>query len=146
MFNRILVAIDGSKNSYDALGAAITLTKQFNSKLFNSKLFLVSVVNTANLPVNVGVSYAPGLTHDLEEDAKTDLQKAEDLVKKAGLACQVELLNGEPRSELAHFPKDKTIDLIVMGKTGLNALERAFVGSVTRYVSEHSKTNVLMVD
>ncbi|CAJ1187940.1 Putative universal stress protein [Companilactobacillus paralimentarius] len=141
MFNRILVAIDGSKNSYDALRAAITLTKQFNSKLF-----LVSVVNTANLPVNVGVSYAPGLTHDLEEDAKTDLQKAEDLVKKAGLACQVELLNGEPRSELAHFPKDKTIDLIVMGKTGLNALERVFVGSVTRYVSEHSKTNVLMVD
>ncbi|HIY93856.1 universal stress protein [Companilactobacillus sp. HBUAS56275] len=141
MFNRILVAIDGSKNSYDALEAAMDLTKKFNSELY-----LVSVVNTANLPVSVGVSYVPGLTDELETGAKVDLQKAEEMVKGAGLACHVELLNGEPRSELANFPKDKEIDLIIMGKTGLNALERAFVGSVTRYVSEHSKTNVLIVN
>lgn len=140
MFNRILVAIDGSKNSYDGLNAAMILAKQFNSELY-----LVSVVNTANLPVNVGVSYAPGLTHDLEVGAKFDLQKAEDTVNKSGLSSHVKLLNGEPRCELISFTKDNRIDLIVMGKTGVNALERAFVGSVTRYISEHSRTNVLIV-
>ena len=74
MFNRIQVAIDGSESSYKALNSAIELAKKFNSKLY-----LVSVVNTANLPMNVGVSYAPGLINDLENGAKMDLAKGKDI-------------------------------------------------------------------
>jgi len=140
MFEKILVAIDGSKNSYDALDTAMDLVKKYQAKLY-----LVSVVNTANMPMNVGVSYAPGLIHDLEDDAKTVLNKAKGIVKSAGLTCDAELLNGEPRDELLEFPKQNKIDLIVVGKTGTHALERFFLGSVTRYVSEHSKINVLIV-
>jgi len=35
--------------------------------------------------------------------------------------------------------------LIVMGATGLNAVERALVGSTTSYVVNHAKCNVLVV-
>jgi Universal stress protein UspA and related nucleotide-binding proteins len=65
MFKKILVAIDGSKSSFNALDSAVTLAKQFNSELY-----LVSVVNTVNLPTNVGVSYVPGLTKDLRDSSK----------------------------------------------------------------------------
>ena len=140
MFKNILVAIDGSKNSYDALETAIDLVKKFQGKLY-----LVSVVNTVNLPMNVGVSFAPGLIHDLEIDAKKVLDKAQKIVADADLTCKVKLLSGEPRDELLEFPKNNSIDLIVMGKTGKHALERFFLGSVTRYVSEHTKVDVLIV-
>lgn len=140
MYKKILVAIDGSQSAYNALNAAIDLAKQFGSELY-----LVSVVNTANLPMNVGVSYAPGLTKDLQESAKKDLKKAVDLVKETGLTYQVQLLDGEPREQLTRFPKENDIDLIVMGKTGTSAFTRVFVGSVTRYVSEHSDINILIV-
>jgi len=140
MYEKILVAIDGSQSAYNALKSAIDLAKQFNSELY-----LVSVVNTDNLPLNVGVSYAPGLVSDLEHNANRDLDKARDIVKEAGLTCHVNLLNGEPREQLIKFPKDNQIDLIVMGKTGTSPFTRVFVGSVTRYVSEHSQINILIV-
>lgn len=140
MYKKILVAIDGSKSAYNALDSAISLAKQFDSELY-----LVSVVNTANLPINVGVSYAPGLTKDLEDSANKDLKKASDIVEQSGLSCHVELLNGEPREQLVRYPKENDIDLIVMGKTGTSSFTRVFVGSVTRYVSEHSDINILIV-
>ncbi|KRO00852.1 universal stress protein [Companilactobacillus kimchiensis] len=140
MYKKILVAIDGSKSAYNALDSAVDLAKQFNSEIY-----LVSVVNTANLPMNVGVSYAPGLTRDLEDSAEKDLQKASEIVKKAGLSSTVKLLNGEPREQLTRFPEENGIDLIVMGKTGTSAFTRVFVGSVTRYVSEHTSINILIV-
>jgi Universal stress protein UspA and related nucleotide-binding proteins len=61
------------------------------------------------------------------------------------LTYQTELLDGEPREELTIFPQENGIDLIVMGKTGTNALTRVLVGSVTRFVSEHSDINMLIV-
>lgn len=140
MFKNILVAIDGSKNSYDALKLAIEIAKKFHSKIY-----IVAVINTANLPANVGVSYAPGLTHDLEIDAYKDLEFTEDLVKSSGIAYEQQLLNGEPRFELVDFAKNNQVDLIVMGKTGVSALQRILLGSVTRYVSEHSDKNILIV-
>jgi Universal stress protein UspA and related nucleotide-binding proteins len=140
MFKKILVAIDGSKSSFNALDSAVTLAKQFNSELY-----LVSVVNTVNLPTNVGVSYVPGLTKDLRDSSKRELDKAAQIVSKTGLTYRTELLDGEPREELTIFPQENGIDLIVMGKTGTNALTRVLVGSVTRFVSEHSDINMLIV-
>ncbi|MCV3762677.1 universal stress protein [Companilactobacillus farciminis] len=140
MYKKILVAIDGSQSSYNALDAAIDMAKQFKSALY-----LVSVVNTTNLPMNVGVSYAPGLVNDLKANAQKDLDKAADIVKQAGISPYVQLLDGEPREQLTRFPKENGIDLIVMGKTGTNSFTRVFVGSVTRYVSEHSNINILIV-
>ncbi|MQS75163.1 universal stress protein [Companilactobacillus halodurans] len=99
MYEKILVAIDGSQSSYNALNSAISLAKHFQSELY-----LVSVVNTANLPMNVGVSFAPGLTKDLEDGARHDLKKAEDIVKESKLDYHVSLLNGEPREQLTKYP------------------------------------------
>lgn len=140
MYKKILVAIDGSQSAYNALNAAIDLAEHFDAELY-----LVSVVNTANLPINVGVSYAPGLTKDLQAAAQRDLKKAADLVSAANLEAKVQLLEGEPRERLVDFPKENGIDLIVMGKTGTSPFTRVFVGSVTRYVSEHTDINLLIV-
>ena len=140
MYKKILVAIDGSQSAYNALNSAIDLAKQFDSELY-----LVSVVNTANLPANVGVSYAPGLVDDLKDSSQNDLNKANEIVEKAGLTATVKLLDGEPREQLTRFPKENDIDLIVMGKTGTSPFTRVFVGSVTRYVSEHSNISILLV-
>lgn len=140
MFKNILIAMDGSDNSYDALGEALVLATKFQSKLF-----LVSVVNIANLPTNVGVSYVPELERDLKKDSKKILSNSQDIVKANGLTCNAAILSGDPRDELIDFAKNKQIDLIIMGKSGVHALERFFAGSVTRYISEHSDRSVLIV-
>lgn len=140
MFKKILVAIDGSNNSYDALNEALELSKQSKAKIY-----VVSVINVYVLPTNVGVSYAPKLEENIADDMHTDLTKAQQIVKDSGQDYEADLLSGEPREEIINFAKEKQIDLIVIGKSGTHALERLFTGSVTRYISEHSKTSILIV-
>lgn len=141
MFKKILVAIDGSNNSYDALKKALELVKALDAKLY-----LVSVVSTANLPINVGVSYAPNLERDLTKDARKDLELAQSMVKDSGQEYETFLLSGDPRDELIDISKEEHMDLVILGKSGVHALERVLTGSVTRYVSEHAGTSVLIVE
>lgn len=42
------------------------------------------------------------------------------------------------------FPKKHDIDLIVVGATGLNAVERLLIGSVTEYVTRTANCDVLV--
>ena len=47
---------------------------------------------------------------------------------------------------IAHdFAEDHNIDLIVMGATGLSAVERMVVGSVTQYATRNADADVLVV-
>ena len=56
------------------------------------------------------------------------------------------ILYGYPKTLIANFNESKEkIDLIVMGATGLNAVERVLVGSTTSYVVTHAPCNVLVV-
>ena len=43
------------------------------------------------------------------------------------------------------FIKDHHNDLIIMGATGMNAVERMLMGSVTAYVNQHALSDVLIV-
>lgn len=43
------------------------------------------------------------------------------------------------------IPQDKAVDLIILGATGLNAVERLFIGSVSEYVTRNALCDVLIV-
>ena len=53
---------------------------------------------------------------------------------------------GAPKSLIAReVPEKKDIDLIMIGATGLNAVERLLIGSVTEYVTRTAVCDVLVV-
>ena len=53
---------------------------------------------------------------------------------------------GSPKVHISkNIPKDYQIDLIMMGATGLNAVERLFIGSVSEYVIRNASCDVLVV-
>ena len=43
------------------------------------------------------------------------------------------------------FIKDHHNDLIIMGATGMNVVERMLMGSVTAYVNQHALSDVLII-
>ncbi|MGO3608506.1 MAG: universal stress protein, partial [Enterococcus sp.] len=43
------------------------------------------------------------------------------------------------------IPENNDIDLIMLGATGLNAVERLFIGSVSEYVIRNAACDVLIV-
>ena len=53
---------------------------------------------------------------------------------------------GSPKVIVAkQIPESENIDLIMLGATGLNAVERIFVGSVSEYVIRHARCDVMVV-
>jgi len=62
-----------------------------------------------------------------------------------GLELKVEFRIGKDYLEILNFTRENQIDLIVMGRQGHNALQKAFFGNVTEKVVRKADSVVLVV-
>ncbi|GAJ25548.1 universal stress protein family [Liquorilactobacillus sucicola DSM 21376 = JCM 15457] len=139
-YKRILVGLDGSKQADLAFAAATDL-----ARVFSAKLYLLWVVNRdrgMDLSFRVSDDFYQDQARKAEEDIKKYVNKAE----KSGTDVTGTVIIGNTKTILAtSFPQENDIDLIVLGDTGLNALEKVVVGSHTSYVLRNSNCAVLVV-
>ncbi|MDR2833163.1 MAG: universal stress protein [Streptococcaceae bacterium] len=139
-YKTILVAIDGS----DA--AEIAFKKAVNVAMRNeAKLLLAHVID---LRAFQSVASFDGiLAEQAEELAKKTLDEYVDKANVAGLTNLDTVIEyGSPKAIIAkELPEKYEVDLIMLGATGLNAIERLLVGSVSEYVIRHSPCDVLIV-
>lgn len=144
-YRKILVGIDGSKQSDMAFQKAIEVAKQNNAKLY-----LLSVINGERYPTT-GPSGYGFVSHSIYDSAVETMQgRLSDYKKKANefgvsdVETTVEI--GNAKVELAErFPKENGIDLIVMGATGLNVVGRLIVGSTAAYTIREAPCDVTVV-
>jgi len=138
---RILVGVDGSKESRDAAKLAADLARATGSSL---------VIASAIAPV-VPVGVAPELVAR-EEAAKAEEQEAakilvKDVAAAVGAGIQVETLvaAGSPAIALADLARSGEVELVVVGHRGRNAVARALLGSVADRLVQISPKPVLVV-
>lgn len=145
MYERILVSLDGSDNAYFALEHAIEL-----AKVFDSQLFLLNVIDTNRFGVyspDVFTSAAPDMMSFDEAQSKKLLEQAQERVEAHQLRAEIIRQTGVPKVAIAvDVPKAQNIDLIVIGRSGTNAISRLFLGSTTAYVVRNTEANVTVVN
>ncbi|EHL96254.1 universal stress protein [Lentilactobacillus parafarraginis] len=143
MYEHILVPLDGSRNSKQALDEAIKLAKQFGSKLS-----LLTVINNTNFYYGTGAAGMPPSMYDDQKDmAQKILDDAKKDVEGQGVDYELSTDIGNPKNIIAHiYPDQHDIDLIVIGKSGVDALNRLLIGSTTAYVVRNATTKVLVVN
>ncbi len=141
-YKNILVAIDGSEKAEKAFMEAIAAAKRNQATLH---ILYVNEV-TGNYFGDFGF-LTPNLQEELDEVAEKQMNEHRNLAIEKGLTdIETYILYGYPKTLIANFNESKgPIDLIVMGATGLNAVERALVGSTTSYVVNHAPCNVLVI-
>lgn len=141
-YKNILVAIDGSEKAEKAFMEAIAAAKRNQATLH---ILYVNEV-TGNYFGDFGF-LTPNLQEELDEVAEKQMNEHRNLAIEKGLTdIETYILYGYPKTLIANFNESKEpIDLIVMGATGLNAVERALVGSTTSYVVNHAPCNVLVI-
>ena len=139
-YNSILVAVDGSAS------AEMAFKKAVNVALRNQgKLLLVHIID---LRAFQSVATFDGvLAEQAEELAKKTLNAYVNEATAMGLQnVETVIEYGSPKAIIAkELPEKHMVDLIMLGATGLNAIERLFVGSVSEYVIRHSPCDVLIV-
>ncbi len=87
------------------------------------------------------------MVEQVTETAKQTLDKYIDEAKQAGIKdVDYSIEYGAPKTVIARdLPQNLNIDLIMIGATGLNAVERLLIGSVTEYVTRTAVCDVLVV-
>ncbi|WP_057894141.1 universal stress protein [Lacticaseibacillus brantae] len=139
-YEHILVAIDGSYESELAFKKAIAVAKR-NS----AELYLIHIVDTRAFQ-NVS-SFDSAMVEQVTATAKKTMDDYVAQAKAAGLDnVNYSIEYGAPKTIIARdVPKAHNIDLIMIGATGLNAVERLLIGSVTEYVTRNALCDVLVV-
>jgi len=141
-FGRILVAIDGSPNSDDALDAAIDLAKQYGSDL---TILTVAPVVPVYLP-STGPYLPPTFTESDVDRYRTLVDDAVRRARDAGVTtvagvCGQGVVVDEILSHLETHPTD----LVVVGSRGLSAAKRLLIGSISAALVSHAPCPVLVV-
>jgi nucleotide-binding universal stress UspA family protein len=139
-YRNILVAIDGSKEADWAFKKGIEIAKRNDATLL-----LVHVIDIRTFALieaydTVIGDRAEKLAKDMLENY---LKEAED----AGLTkVQYEIDYGSPKIRIPRdLAKKHNVDLIICGATGLNVVERFFIGSVSEHITRYAACDVLVV-
>ena len=151
-FKKILVPIDGSKHSRKALLHAIGMAKRFNSKLY-----LITAVDTSDFPPGMLLSL---LKKDerLEKSIGQFMTAAKSVARKELLAdvaiCKSKgvvnayynVVAGRPVESILKFERGVHPDIIVIGSKGLHGMNQVkALGSVSRKISELAKCPVMII-
>lgn len=141
-YHRILVPMDGSKESEAALTRAIELILDAGDE---GILSILNVIDTRAFQ-NVA-SFDDTMVEAVSDETRKSLEKYKAQAIEAGVKNVDYLIEyGSPKSLIAKdVPNEVNADLIVIGATGLNAVERLVIGSVTEFVTRSAKVDVLVV-
>lgn len=138
-YKNILVAVDGSEQSYDALREAIETAQANDSQL---KILYVLNDKLANIPVHLDTMT---LYKSVQEHSDYVVDQVQGYLKDTEVSFEIVRLTGIPKREIINYSKENNIDLIVLGSTGLDAIDRFIIGSTTQYIVNHASCNVMVV-
>jgi len=137
--NKILVPLDGSKNSIRGLEMAISIARQFGATITGAYSLNISAHSEFR-----GIS---SVEESHNREIKKIMDDAKTLAAQNGIVFHQKLMRGDIGYniiKLAHDNKQK-FNLIVMGSRGRGAVKELFLGSVSNYVIHTSKIPVLLV-
>lgn len=142
MFKNILVCLDGSPHSDEALTVAIEL-----ASVNDGAIELITVAREPYAWI-VGAPMTPvpqfaDLRNLIEQEHKRVLNDAGAKVP-AGVAVSAALVFGDPAAEIVKQANGGDIDLVVMGARGLGGVKSALLGSVSQRVLHRSEVPVLI--
>jgi len=140
---KILLAVDGSKPSLDAVGLVIRSFGQLRDK---PEVELVTV----HLPVpklpRMGLAVGKDqLARYYAEEGEATLAAAKKKLDAAGIPYKARVLVGPIAETIVKQAGEAKCDLICMGSRGMSALGKALVGSVVTKVLHLAQLPLLIV-
>ena len=146
-YQRILIALDGSESSENAFTKAVKIAERNKGELIIAHVFDVNAYALGMID-NVGISALDATVIDIDRKRMEKMLEEHKLKAKEYNIEKVQAImaQGKPKIILAkEIPDEYHIDLIVVGQTGLNVVERWMMGSVSEYIIRNAPCDVLIV-
>ena len=152
MYKKILVALDGSEPSNNALEHAVNIATNFKAKLV-----LLAVVQRVMIPIfpdegfgGVPLSAAKDMAQYQEKMREIYQSVLDDAMiqlktEHPGLMVEAVLKEGRPSATIVDQAENDGVDLIVMGSRGIGGYTGWILGSTSRRVVDSCTKPVLIV-
>jgi len=146
MFNTIVVAVDGSDCSKNAVKAACQIAVPIDGRVI---IVHAPQAETTAFVVGGPAGYHELLTapshSELIEAGTKILDEATAIAKKNGCNVKTDLHVGDPVRQILKVVKDNKADLIVTGRRGLGSVASLFLGSTSQRIQHHATCACLTV-
>ena len=143
MFKKILVPVDGSPTSLQAVSRAVALAKAFDGTV--TAIYVIDPYPFTG----VGTDFAYGQDQYLNAaraEAGAAIEAANARLAAAGVAVETKVVESHAVWRGVLEAADAVgADLIVMGLHGRRGLEKLVLGSVAQSVLSHTPVNTLVV-
>ncbi len=140
---KVLVPVDGSKYSMEALKVAIDY-----SKTKGAEIYLINVVPyIGGMDLEISASEREKFKESMEKRADYIVQQACGIlaVENVIASCKTIVVSTSVPDAIIDFAEKEKIDLIVIGSRGLSLASRFKIGSVASKVVRHSPCSVYVV-
>jgi nucleotide-binding universal stress UspA family protein len=143
MFQKILIATDGSENSNRATKAAIEIAKNFGGKV--TALFVADPGRyfSGEISYNIVNEVVEGIKKEVMKEGEAAIRHVEEEAKLAAVPFEKTIVEGHPAEQIIRLGSN--MDLIVIGKMGLTGLPKFLVGSVADKVISGSSVPVQVI-
>jgi len=136
--SKILVPLDGSKNSERGLEMAITLARQTGA--------IITGVFSIYAPPHSEFRGVASVEKAFNKEVKKILEDAKVLAAQNGIVFKEKIMRGEIGYNIIKLAHGKEhFDMIVIGSRGRSSAKEMFFGSTSNYVIHTSKIPVVVV-
>lgn len=140
--NRILVPIDFSDYSKDALHYAVDLGRHFKAEII-----LTFVIESVGYPADLGYGQVaiPAIERELGERGRTELQRLAERYIGNDLRFRIHVPTGRPFVEIIRATEEFETDLVIIATHGHTGVEHILFGSTAEKVVRKAPCPVLVV-
>lgn len=141
-YKNVLIAVDGSKLSKQAFDRAVHIAKRDDARLI-----LAHIIDTKYDSAIRPYLDLDEISENLKKEAVKMLNEFENTAQKENYSDIKKIIKvGSPKGIiLEEIIPEENIDLVILGATGISAIERIFIGSVSEGVFRYSTCDVLVV-
>lgn len=134
MYKSILLAADGSENSFRAAEESLNFIDG------TSRVTILNVLDAGSAKDDVLHS-----TSGMLSKKKEKLAKITSLYEEKGIDYKLRLERGEPKEMVVKIANSGDYEAVVLGTRGLNSLQEMMLGSVSHKVAKRSDIPVIIV-
>ncbi len=153
IFKKILVAVDGSDDSYEAIQYAIKIAEPMESHLVFLYIITedyIKKIYRGEAEIKKSLSQVDDimlLQARTEEIGKAVFKRIEDYLKEQNISISFEfkMRNGDPRTEIVSEINETPYDLCVLGARSASRSFTTVFGRISDYVIKNTKIPILMI-
>jgi nucleotide-binding universal stress UspA family protein len=138
VFEKILIANDGSEGAARALSAAIGVAARHGAALH-----MICVEELSSFPASIEEVVEEEL--DARHRYEAVVERASAQAKAQGISLETHVVAGHAVQAICDFVQREGFDLLVVGYMGHSALYNRLIGGTTDRLVEHAPCNVLVI-